>query len=81
MSYLMPTRSIGGSRAVKWRRRESNPRRRSTSDESPEDPDLATPDAEQSASEHGHKPTAAEPEELPFIHPGQLTVFDVLGDG
>jgi len=63
------------------RRRESNPRRRSTSDESPEDPDLATPDAEQSASEQGHKKTAAEPEELPFIHPGQLTVFDVLGDG
>ena len=57
-----------------------NPRRRSTSEESPEDPDLATPDAEQSASEPSHK-RAAEPEELPFIHPGQLTVFDVLGDG
>ena len=38
-------------------------------------------EAEQSASERGHKQTAAEPEELPFIHPGQLTVFDVLGDG
>ena len=57
------------------------PRRRSTSEESPEDPDLATPDAEQPASEKGHKQTAAEPEEQPFIHPGQLTVFDVLGDG
>jgi hypothetical protein len=32
------------------------------------------------ASEQGHK-RAAEPEELPFIHPGQLTVFDLLGDG
>jgi hypothetical protein len=64
----------------KWRRRESNPRRRSTSDDSPEDPDLATPDAARSASRQGHKQTAAEPEELPFIHPGQLTVFDLLGD-
>ena len=40
-----------------------------------------TPDTEQSVSEQGHKHTAGEPEELPFIHPGQLTVFDVLGDG
>jgi hypothetical protein len=59
---------------------ESNPRRRSTSDDSPEDPDLATPDVAQLASEPSHK-QAAEPEELPLIHPGQLTVFDVLGDG
>jgi hypothetical protein len=56
------------------------PRRQSTSEESPEDPDLATPDAARLASEQGHK-QAAEPEELPFIHPGQLTMFDLLGDG
>jgi hypothetical protein len=62
------------------KRREVNPRRRSTSEESPEDPDLAIPDAEQSASEQAHK-RAAEPGEVPFIHPGQLTVFDLLGDG
>jgi hypothetical protein len=59
---------------------ESNPRRRSTSEDSGEDPDLATPDAEQSASEEGHKQTAKW-EERPFIHPGQLTVFDLFGDG
>jgi hypothetical protein len=40
-----------------------------TSGDSAEDPDLATPDAEQSTSEQGHKQTAAEPEELPFIPP------------
>ena len=56
------------------------PRRQSTSEESPEDPDLATPDAAQPASEPSHK-EAAEPEKLPLIHPGQLTVFDLLGDG
>jgi hypothetical protein len=56
-----------------------NPRRRSTSDDTPEDPDLATVDVEDSASEQSHNERAAE--ELPFIHPGQLTVFDVLGDG
>jgi hypothetical protein len=32
------------------------------------------------ASGQGHK-QAAEPEELPSIHPGQLTMFDLLGDG
>jgi hypothetical protein len=41
---------------------------------------LDEPDAAQSASEPSPK-QAAEPGELPFIHPGQLTVFDVLGDG
>jgi hypothetical protein len=59
---------------------ESNPRRRSTSEDSPEDPDLATPDAEQSGSEQDHKQTA-EQQELPFIHPSQLTMFDLFGDG
>jgi hypothetical protein len=28
-----------------------------------------------------HKRTSARSEELLFIHPGQLTVFDLLGDG
>jgi hypothetical protein len=64
-----------------WRRRESNPRPRTASDESPEDPDLATPGAAQSAPKPRHKHKAAGSEELPFIHPGQLTVFDLLGDG
>ncbi len=61
---------------------ESNPRRRSRSDESQEDPDLATPDAGESASNEGHKQKAASADdELPSIHPGQLDVFDLLGDG
>jgi hypothetical protein len=68
--------------AGRWRRRESNPRRRSASEESPEDPDLATPDADDWASKQRHKQQAASADdELPFIHPGQLNVFDLLGDG
>jgi hypothetical protein len=39
------------------------------------------PDAEQSASEQGHKQRSAGTEEMPPVHPGQLTVFDLLGDG
>ena len=82
MSYLMPTRSIGGFRALKWRRRESNPRRRSASDESQEDPDLASPEADESASKALRKRQAANADdELPSIHPGQLDVFELLGDG
>jgi hypothetical protein len=67
----------------RWRRRESNPRRRSASDESQEDPDLASADAGESASKDGHKRQAAstDDDELPAIHPGQLNVFDLLGDG
>jgi hypothetical protein len=37
-----------------------------------------------SAREISHKQTGEEgfkPSDLPFIHPGQLTVFDLLGDG
>jgi len=60
---------------------ESNPRRRSASDESQEDPDLASADAGESASKECHKRQAASAEaELPAIHPGQLNVFDSLGD-
>jgi hypothetical protein len=66
----------------RWRRRESNPRRQSASDESQEDPDLASADADESASRERHKPQAASAgDELPPIHPGQLDVFDLLGDG
>jgi hypothetical protein len=65
-----------------WRRRESNPRRRSASDQSQEDPDLAPADTGESASNEGHKQKAASADdELPFIHPEQLSVFDSLSDG
>ena len=60
----------------------SNPCRRSASDESQEDPDLASADAGESASNERHEQQAAGAEdELPAIHPGQLDVFDLLGDG
>jgi hypothetical protein len=68
--------------AGRWRRRESNPRRRSASDDSQEDPDLARADADESASKQRHKRQAASADdELPTIHPRQLNVFDSLGDG
>ena len=61
---------------------ESNPRRRSASDEAQEDPDLASGDAGESASKERHKRQAASAEDEPSsIHPGQLDVFDLLGDG
>jgi hypothetical protein len=66
----------------KWRRRESNPRRRSAPDESQEDPDLASADAGESASGERYKRQAASADdELPAIHPGQLDLFDSPGDG
>jgi len=59
---------------LKWRRRESNPRRRSASDESQEDPDLASPDADESALKALRKRQAANADdELPSIHPGSWT--------
>jgi len=62
--------------------RESNPRQRSVSEEPQEDPDLAPPDAGESASNDDHKwQTASVDDELPSIHPAQLTVFDLRGDG
>ena len=61
---------------------ESNPRRRSASNESLEDPDLAPADAAESATDERHKRQAASAEDEPSsIHPGQLDVFDLLGDG
>ena len=39
----------------RWRRRESNPRRRPASDEAQEDPDLALADAGEPASEQRHE--------------------------
>jgi len=61
---------------------ESNARRLSASDKSQEDPDLAPTDAGESASDERHKRQAAGGEdEAPSIHPGQLDVFDLLGDG
>jgi hypothetical protein len=66
----------------RWRRRESNPRRRSASEDSQEEPDLAPADAGESASNERHKREASGGEdELPSIHPGQLSVFDRPGDG
>ena len=68
--------------SLRWRRRESNPRRRSASNESLEDPDLAPADAAESATDERHKRQAASAEDEPSsIHPGQLDVFDLLGDG
>jgi hypothetical protein len=58
-----------------WRRRESNPRSEQLATDSEEDPDLATADARETASEPPHKQGNPDP---PFIDPGQLTVFDVL---
>jgi hypothetical protein len=43
-------------------------------------PDLASADADESASNERYKRQAAD-DELPAIHPGQLNVFDSLGDG
>jgi hypothetical protein len=68
----------------RWRRGESNPRRGSAQTDPEEDPDLATDGAADSALEKGHKQLGrkgSKPSDLPFIHPGQLTVFDLLGDG
>jgi hypothetical protein len=69
---------------LEWRRRESNPRRRSVQTESEEGPDLATDGASDSASRPDHKRPerqGSEPSDLPYVHPGQMTVFDLLGDG
>jgi hypothetical protein len=57
----------------------ADPRRRSARAESPEDPDLAPFDAGPTASEDRHELDLELDGELPFIHPGQLTVFDLLG--
>jgi hypothetical protein len=61
--------------AGKWRRRESNPRSQQSAADSEENPDLASADAEETASEGSHKRGA---DAAPFIDPGQLTVFDLL---
>jgi hypothetical protein len=59
-----------------WRRRESNPRSEQLATDPEKDPDLASADAGESASESPHK--QAEPASPPLIDPGQLTVFDFL---
>jgi hypothetical protein len=59
---------------MQLRRRESNPRRRSGPSESEEDADLELAGASESVPEGSHKVG----ESLPFIHDGQLTIFDSL---
>jgi hypothetical protein len=61
-----------------WRRRESNPRSEQLATDSEEDPDLASADAGERASESPHK--QAEPDSPPFIDAGQLSVFDWLDE-
>jgi hypothetical protein len=58
------------------KRAESNPRSEQLAADSEEDPDLASADAAETASEPPHKQGNPDP---PFIDPAQLTVFDVLG--
>jgi hypothetical protein len=60
----------------KWRRRESNPRSQQSATDSEEDPDLASADAAETASEPPHK--EAERDSSPVIFPGQLSMFDLL---
>lgn len=52
-----------------------NPRSQQSAGDSEEDPDLASADAGETASEPPHK---RDPDSSPFIDPGQLTVFDLL---
>jgi hypothetical protein len=59
-----------------WRRRESNPRSQQSATDSEEDPDLASADAAETASEPPHK--EAERDSSPVIFPGQLSMFDLL---
>lgn len=61
---------------LSWRRRESNPRRRSGPSESEEDADLASSGALSGAPEDGHEVG----ELLSFIHDGQLALFDLPED-
>jgi hypothetical protein len=58
-----------------WRRRESNPRSQQSASDSEEDPDLASADAGETASEPRHKPGS---NSSPVIFSGQLSVFDFL---
>jgi hypothetical protein len=58
-----------------WRRRESNPRSQQSASDTEEDPDLASADAGETASEQRHKPGS---NSSPVIFPGQLSVFDLL---
>ena len=69
-------RSTSGQLRGKWRRRESNPRSEQLATDSEEDPDLANADASETASEPSHK--QVNPDRLPFIDPGQFSVFDFL---
>jgi hypothetical protein len=60
--------------AISWRRRESNPRSQQSASDPEEDPDLASADAAETASDLQHKVA----DSLPFIDPRQLSVFDLL---
>jgi hypothetical protein len=67
---------------------ESNPRRRSADDDSEGDADLAPPGAAETPQKQRHKRPksarrrgASKSDELPFVHPGQLRLDDVLGGG
>jgi hypothetical protein len=59
----------------KWRRRESNPRSQQSATDSEENPDLASADAGETASEPRHKHGS---DSSPVICPGQLSMFDLL---
>jgi hypothetical protein len=56
---------------------ESNPRSQQAAGDSEEDPDLASADADETASEPHHK---LAPNYEPLVDPGQLTVFDFLDE-
>jgi len=58
---------------------ESNPRRRTAQPDSEENTDLASDGTTGPAPEIGHKQLGrkvSEPSDLPFIHAGQLALFD-----
>jgi len=61
--------------AISWRRRESNPRSQQSATDSEENPDLASADAGETASEPRHKHGS---DSSPVICPGQLSMFDLL---
>jgi hypothetical protein len=67
--------SSGGNDTKSCNSSESNPRSQLSASDSEEDPDLASADAAETASEPRHKPGS---NSSPVIFPGQLSVFDLL---
>jgi hypothetical protein len=68
--------SSGGNDTNSCNATESNPRSEQLAADSEEDPDLASADAGETASEQPHK--QGKPDSMPPIDPGQLSVFDFL---